>query len=210
MRKISLTSILIYIFIFGTSCLSTYSYNAAPQVEFINQYDMPLKIKFTSFDLSKIFYEYDVPPYSSYTIEFPYNIDSFISFHHEGVYFDDFISDMKYINKYAPYQVVKPIADQGWLEIINKTDSNLYNLSFGKNMEFYTVTDVDSLAIPFGRDYSNDIIGNSIILRHFIKVSESTTDYIHLSDSYFEDSKPIGNKITVHPGEIVTVTLTKQ
>ena len=207
MKRIYILCFLLLTILSLCSCLSTSSYYSSPQVVIVNQYDKPMTVTVKSFDLSPSFSDYYLPAYSTYTIIFPREFNSIVTFSAEGAYFDPWYSEVCMVNKYLSYQEIRPLADIGWLEIVNNTYSKLYNISFGSNDEMYIVSNNDTSLFYASRDFSNYLNHSFSFLSHCIKVPYTTTDYIYVSKSYGDEPITIGDKITVSPGETVTVSL---
>ena len=190
-----------------SGCLSLGSYSSATRIVIVNQYDKPINVRMNCYDLSQVISDYYLPAYSTYTLLFPRELFSSITLEIKGAYFAYNHSERCIISKYLPYQEVRPHADFGWLEVENNTHSKLYNVSFGSHHDIHSISDINMIYYPASRDYSNDLYPFSFILSKYIKVPYTTTDYITASDSYGGKPMPIGDKITVSPGEIVKVIL---
>lgn len=208
-------SINIIILFQGCSSLNYSEETYIPTIIILNQYDKPMTATISSSELYPSTTTIKIPPFSNYTLEFPYDIFTLVNLDFKGAYFSNFNRQYVSVNKYKQPDKVIPQANYGWVEIINHLDKKLYYEAFGKEGNYlYEIRDFNLFSFSSQyktfqaieiNNYFNQIFNTTVAIR----VESDTLDFISYTDSLGGEKFIIGDKVSVKPGETVSVEIYK-
>ncbi len=198
------------ILIASCTSLSGYSYN--PYITIVNQYDYPMEISFSDYNLKPSSVTKVIPAKSEYKLYFPNGYSSMLSIKVKGILFTNYHSELAFVSSYGT-ETITPEADYGFLGIEYKktilSDVSEIYVEYAGERDLYTLNSLSAEKTDPISTFSS--IKAIAFETQYIRVSADTYDYLYVSENPFwsplAEKKPVGDKIRVKKGEVLIVTV---